>query len=60
MNPVRISIVRQQRLATCQTCDQRYHLKLGVEGCKQWNCSCPILTKTWLPQTRCPLNKWAE
>lgn len=56
----RVVLVREQRLATCQTCDQKKPLTFGFEGCRLWDCPCPITSKTWLMGSKCPANKWAE
>lgn len=45
--------VRESRLNLCLTCE---HLFNPTNSCKK--CGCFVNAKTWIKDTKCPVNKW--
>jgi hypothetical protein len=47
--------IREERMSICNSCE---HLFKPTSTCKK--CGCFMKMKTYLPEQRCPLNKWVE
>lgn len=46
-------VVRENRLSLCMSCE---HLFKPTDSCKK--CGCFVKAKTWIKDSKCPLNKW--
>ncbi len=47
--------VREERLNICLACDD---LVPKINMCN--NCGCIVNAKTWIPSTKCPIDKWGR
>lgn len=45
--------VQEIRMSICRQCDQFY---APLKTCNK--CGCYMLAKTYIPSSKCPLNKW--
>lgn len=45
---------RQIRIEICKSCPDLSKILGGI--CKK--CGCSVITKTWVPNEKCPINKW--
>jgi rRNA maturation endonuclease Nob1 len=45
--------IQQERYNICTSCDKLYK---PTDTCKV--CGCFMKVKTWMPEQKCPINKW--
>lgn len=56
---------RKRRLEICETsgptggkCQHNVPNAIGISKCDKMNCPCPLVSKTAMASTHCPIGRW--